>query len=382
VVARNPALAAEISLTLQMQEAETEFQRLDPVPLLRAADGATLVSRIGDRATRELALDLLRQNEPAWVDCYTEILSSETDARVLGRLYDVLLQEAPDTLEMLVRETFTRPSSRPRFFVWLCREMQGREELLKRADGPLLRRIIDALTDESFKGLHASLRELFDVGRLVDHIAKEMSDQQAAQLLKSLNREMGLEGHRKDSLARLIHQLHPHLEEEDRDILYVTPEALERKRAELEKLVKQDIPENTEEIRKAAAHGDLRENFEYKSARDRQEMLSSRAKSLHDELARVRAIDASQIDPSVIRVGTRVTLQPHNVSGEARHLTILGPWDSDPENDVLSYLAPSIEPMLGKSPGDTVSFGNQDWTVQQIDVWRSQGAEPTKDTAP
>jgi transcription elongation GreA/GreB family factor len=77
-----------------------------------------------------------------------------------------------------------------------------------------------------------------------------------------------------------------------------------------------------------------------------------------------------------------VTLQPHNVSGEARHLTILGPWDSDPENDVLSYLAPSIEPMLGKSTGDTVSFGNQDWTVQQIDVWRSQGVEPTKDTAP
>jgi transcription elongation GreA/GreB family factor len=374
---KNPALATEISLTLQMQEAQTEFQRLDPIPLLRAADGATLISNIGDRATREVALDLLRQHEPTWIECFTEIVGTETDARVLSRLYDALQQEAPKELEALVRETFTRPSSRPRFFVWLCREMQSRPELLRRADGPLLRRIIDALTDESFKGLHASLRELFDVGRLVDHIVKEMSDRQAAQVLKSLEREIGLEGHRKDSLARLIHQLHPHLEQDDSDILYVTRESIERKRAELEKLVKQDIPQNTEEIRKAAAHGDLRENFEYKSARDRQEMLSSRAKTLHDELSRVRALDASQIDASVVRVGTRITLQPHNASGEPRHLTILGPWDSDPERDVLSYLAPSIEPLLGRSPGDTVSFANQDWTVQKIDVWRSLDKDPT-----
>ena len=59
------------------------------------------------------------------------------------------------------------------------------------------------------------------------------------------------------------------------------------------------------EIRKAAAHGDLRENFEYKAAREKQEMLSSRAKNLHDELRRARALDAGGIDASAIRVGTR-----------------------------------------------------------------------------
>jgi transcription elongation GreA/GreB family factor len=372
------ALACEIALTLQLHRCQTEFQVLDPLPMLRAEDGAELIASIADRATREHALEQLRQHEPAWVERYVAILGFESDARVLNRIYDCLQEVDAERLDALVRDTVTRPNSRARFFAWICREMLARPELEKRGDAAFLRRILDALTSEHFKGLHPGMRELFDVGKLGDAIIRKMSAEQAALLLKSLGREIGLEGHRKDSLRSLILQLHPGLEKRETDVLYVTVESLERKRAELEKLVREDIPQNTEEIRTAAAHGDLRENFEYKSARDRQEMLSSRAKTLHDELLRARTLDASQIDASVVRVGTCVTLQPANGNGRARQLTILGPWDSDPENDVLSYQAPSIESLLGKDQGDVVSFANQDWTVQKIAIWQ-QDASLSKD---
>ena len=122
-------------------------------------------------------------------------------------------------------------------------------------------------------------------------------------------------------------------------------------------------------VRRAAAHGDLRENFEYHAARQRQEMLSSRAKTLHDELQRARALDPASIDPSVIRVGTRVQLTALHAGEMPLHLTILGPWDSDPAQGIVSYLAPAVDALMGKRVGDAVRFGEQDFRVARIDVW-------------
>jgi transcription elongation GreA/GreB family factor len=153
--------------------------------------------------------------------------------------------------------------------------------------------------------------------------------------------------------------------------LYVTGESLERKRREFEQLVRVEIPRNTEEIRTAAAHGDLRENFEYKSARERQEMLSSRAKTLHEELRRARLLEPGSIDASAIRVGTRVRLEPVTDAASTLHLTILGPWDSDPGRGIVSYLAPAVEALMGRRVGDSVRFGEVDFLVGAIDVWTS-----------
>jgi len=151
--------------------------------------------------------------------------------------------------------------------------------------------------------------------------------------------------------------------------LLVSEAALARKRAEFDQLVRVEIPRNTEELRTAAAHGDLRENFEYKSARERQEMLSARAQRMHDELRRARAIDPSSIDPGAVRVGTRV----HLTAGTAAPvvLTILGPWDSDPARGIVSYLAPAVTPLLGKRVGEDVRFGEATYRVTEIAAWQA-----------
>jgi transcription elongation GreA/GreB family factor len=200
-------------------------------------------------------------------------------------------------------------------------------------------------------------------------IVAGLERERAEQLLANLDRELGLEEHRKVHLRRIVLQKHPELRQTDDQPLYTTASGLERKRVEFEQITKQDLPRNAEEIRKAAAHGDLRENFEYKAAREKHEMLSSRAKSLHDELRRARAIDPATIDASRVRVGTRVVLEPAD-GGDARTLVILGPWDSDPARGVVSYLAPAVQALLGKAPGEPVSFLESRYIVRSIDVWR------------
>lgn len=113
--------------------------------------------------------------------------------------------------------------------------------------------------------------------------------------------------------------------------------------------------------------GDLRENFEYKSARQRHEYLNSRAASLNGELNRVRIIDTEGMEVSEVRIGARLALTG---PGGKREMTILGPWESKPEEDVISYESEQAQELLGHKVGDTVQMGGESWTIESIAAYK------------
>jgi transcription elongation GreA/GreB family factor len=363
----DPGLALEAALTLEKLGGADGS---GPAALLDVEDPIALVAAVEDRGLRERALEIVRRERQDWQELYARHLRTEGDARTLAVVYDALRAADPARLERSVDDILARPHTSPRAFVWLCRELRRRPELGPKADWTLLRRLVDAQSSDAFRGQRAPVRELLDA-QLGPHLIDKLERDQAEQFMLLLQRDSGLEDHRKEPLRRLVLQKHPALRESaaEEEKLYTTAEALERKRAEFEQITRTDIPRNADEIRKAAAHGDLRENFEYKAARERHEMLSSRAKSLHDELGRARALDPAAIDPARVRVGTTVTLRPR-AGGEPRVLTILGPWDSDPGRGIVSYLAPAVHPLLGRAPGDSVQFVDEHFTIESIRVWR------------
>jgi transcription elongation GreA/GreB family factor len=123
-------------------------------------------------------------------------------------------------------------------------------------------------------------------------------------------------------------------------------------------------------MKTAKEHGDLRENFEYHAARQKHEYLSARIATLSDELSRTRPLDPARIDVSEVHVGTRVTLR-QVASGAVRAVTILGPWDSKPEEAIYSFQAEFAQRLLGAKAGDTVSLPEGDASVVKIEPWRS-----------
>jgi transcription elongation GreA/GreB family factor len=338
---------------------------------LAADDATTQIAALRDRRARERAIALACELRPNPGPLLRDLVQRESDARSLSLLYGRLRRHDEDgLLESTIRDALSAPHNAPHWYVWLCRELTRREELAHFADWRFLRGLLEACDSEALRGQRPTLRALFEPGGVAVRSVESLDRSQAAQLLLVLEREMGVEEHRKDNVRRAVWERFPDLEQRDeQDLLYVTPESLERKRAAFEQLIRFDIPRNTEEIRKAAAHGDLRENFEYKSARERHEMLSSRAKSMHEELRRARALDPESIDTSVVRVGTRVQLQPA-AGGDVRTLTILGPWDSDPAAGIVSYLAPAVAELLGKRLGERVRFADAEFSVGAIDVWK------------
>jgi transcription elongation factor GreA len=81
----------------------------------------------------------------------------------------------------------------------------------------------------------------------------------------------------------------------------------------------------------------------------------TKANLMRAELKRAKPLDFSKVSTDVVNIGTKVTIQDLS-SSEIHEYTILGPYYIDPEQKVISYLAPFAQLLLGKKVGDTVIF--------------------------
>jgi transcription elongation factor GreA len=147
--------------------------------------------------------------------------------------------------------------------------------------------------------------------------------------------------------------------------LLATLAKYQEKQRQLAAILEVDIPANSREIEAAKQHGDLKENAEYHAAREKQTQLNSLASRLSGEIDRVQIFDPSTVNTSRVSFGTRVTLLNKN-SGNREEFTILGPWESDPERMVISYLSPFGGAILNKAVGDEAEFAGSDEKVTYI----------------
>jgi transcription elongation GreA/GreB family factor len=168
---------------------------------------------------------------------------------------------------------------------------------------------------------------------------------------------------KRSLLARLV-KVYPGLEsmiaggpqEESQASLVVSWSSLERRRGEYEELVTKKIPENTKEISVARSYGDLRENFEFKAAKQMQAVLMRQKTELESMLHRARGTSFENPDTSRISIGTIVRVLDESSAKEEIY-TILGAWDGDPDRNIISYQAAIAQALLGHKVGETVSIG-------------------------
>lgn len=137
--------------------------------------------------------------------------------------------------------------------------------------------------------------------------------------------------------------------------MLVTAKKLSEKKAEAERIEKVEIPKNAADVADAKAKGDLKENQEYKSAREQQHFLNLSLSKLTEELNRAVVFDPTTATTSIVSFGTEVTLTDNN-SQKDEVYTILGPWESDPDNNIISYMSPFGNAILDKKVGENVQF--------------------------
>jgi transcription elongation GreA/GreB family factor len=153
---------------------------------------------------------------------------------------------------------------------------------------------------------------------------------------------------------------------ERQEALIVSWESLERRKEEYEDLIKKKIPENTREIAVARSHGDLRENFEFKAAKEMQRVLQRRQAEMEVALSRARGTDFSNTDSSIVSMGTIVTYRVME-SGASQTYTILGAWDGKVEKAIISYQSGIAQALMGKKVGDHVDLPTEHGT-EKVEV--------------
>jgi transcription elongation GreA/GreB family factor len=362
-----PAAALEILLFLEAQFPDAALP-LDPDRLLSGPGAAAVAAGVRDPAARIRAYQLLRSAAgDSWPALFAELYRTEEDSRGLAALDAALAERSPSSRREIVSGILRAPRTAPRAFLWLLARRESDADVAPHMDARILAAVLDALRLPEFSSLRARLKALFDRGGLALSLVERIPDaQEARRLLTASDRAAGLESFRRDDFRQAVLRRFPELTGPRIQPIYATGESIRTKRRELEELLTVEIPRNGRAIQEAAAMGDLSENFEYHSARARQEYLTARAAKLREELARARPLDPRSVEPSEIRVGTRVRL----TRGEAaRELAILGPWESSPENGVYSYESDFARGILGRKAGDPVVIDGEEWRIREIGVW-------------
>ncbi|MCL2271581.1 MAG: transcription elongation factor GreA [Treponema sp.] len=137
--------------------------------------------------------------------------------------------------------------------------------------------------------------------------------------------------------------------------LWVTFTMYEEKKKQLGRIMDVEVPANSKEIEYALSLGDLRENAEYKAAKEKQEQLNSQAAKLKEDIERAQLFDPKNVNTSRVSFGTKVILK-NQTSGQQEEYTILGPWESNPNDNIISYLSPFGGAILNKTAGESFDF--------------------------
>lgn len=136
--------------------------------------------------------------------------------------------------------------------------------------------------------------------------------------------------------------------------------------SELKKLLHEERPQVIKAIEEARAQGDISENAEYESAKERQGLIEGRIADIQGKIAGAEVIDPEQIKSDRIVFGATVTIQDTE-NEETQTYQIVGVDEADVKSGMISILSPLARALIGKKEGDVVTVqspkGDKDFEV-------------------
>ena len=121
---------------------------------------------------------------------------------------------------------------------------------------------------------------------------------------------------------------------------------------ELKHLKSIERPAIIKAIAEAREHGDLSENAEYHSAREKHSFIEGRIKDLESILSLAEVIDPASMS-GAIKFGATVTIVDEETD-EEKTWQIVGEHEADIENNLLNIRSPIARALIGKEEGDSV----------------------------
>ncbi|MGV3772233.1 MAG: GreA/GreB family elongation factor [Verrucomicrobiales bacterium] len=309
------------------------------------------------------ALRSFREANPdTWSDVITTTLNNSS-SKLAGECATLLIEEGKlNLLKEHLARLISQHTASSELLLWLARE---RSDAFADILGPeVFRAMLTAMERDQFNEKRSN--KLGDYILNDQTLLVELIGSADLEIIKDLTRALQLspsydDMDKRSLLARIV-KSYPAVQslisgdhsKQDAGLL-VSWDSLERRKDEYAELVQKKIPANSKEIAIARSYGDLRENHEYKSAKEMQKLLMRRKAELEQQLVRARGMDFSNAKTDLVNLGNRVLITDLN-SNQKEAYNILGAWDSNPEKGIISYLTPVAQALLNKKVGEVVEF--------------------------
>ncbi|EAR50359.1 transcription elongation factor GreA [Oceanicola granulosus HTCC2516] len=136
------------------------------------------------------------------------------------------------------------------------------------------------------------------------------------------------------------------------DKIPLTRAGFDKLDAELKHLKSVERPAIIRAISEAREHGDLSENAEYHSAKEKQSFIEGRIKELEGVISLAEVIDPTRMS-GAIKFGATVELVDEDTD-EEKSYQIVGEYEADIERGKLNMKSPLARALIGKEEGDSV----------------------------
>ena len=314
-------------------------------------------------AKHKQGLQSFKESSPEhWHEALLGIINT-VSAKLCTEFAHLLIHEGklPQLKETLAR-LISQHTATSELLLWLAKE---RSDAFADILGPeVFRAMLTAMERDQFNEKKSNrLRDfILDDQELIVELIESADLEVIKDLTRALQLSPCFDDMDKRSLLARIVKSYPAAqalisgEQSKQDAtLVVSWESLERRKSEYDELVHKKIPANSREIALARSYGDLRENHEYKSAKEMQKLLMRRKGELESQLVRARGTDFAVASTEVVGIGTRVKVTELGTQ-HAETFTILGAWDSEPEKGIVTYLTPIAQTLLNRRVGEEVEF--------------------------
>ena len=149
----------------------------------------------------------------------------------------------------------------------------------------------------------------------------------------------------------------------------ITKKGYDALQAELTRLRREERPKNIQAITEAREHGDLKENAEYKAAKEQQQFIDTRLSELEHKLGNAQVVEISRGLSDTVVFGVTVSLLSTETQEEKRY-TLVGQDEADIKNGSISVQSPIGRALIGHRVGDIVEVhrpaGVIEYEIQSI----------------
>jgi transcription elongation GreA/GreB family factor/transcription elongation factor GreA-like protein len=358
---KDPALALDIYLLCRDQNTTAGFN-FDPEVVFRAAKPQNLIAGLNNLEHQRFLIRFIKEKNPeTWPRILKDLMLNLETFPVLYEL-EGELKPYPEMLGDVYHSIITLPGHYSKPFPWFLKKL-SEGELTEYRTIQYLAKIIAGL--EFVKSQKTVMKKILSLENF-DGFIKQATDEDVQRIMNALKASEAFADYEKRDFFRIVEHYFPHFFIKIEDVVYATEDALRRKKEELDKLLNVEIPLNKKDIGLAREFGDLSENSEYKAAKEKQDQLYQKLKTLEAELPKVKIIDLVQVDVGRVGLGTRVTIKDIK-SGEEKDYAILGRWDTDLTRNIISNEAPTAQHLLRKTVGENVVLNGVEYEVVKIE---------------